>query len=71
VEATGLAPATVQLVDGADATGVPVSPPYVLAAGGRVFAHFGGHLLTARIGLFVSVTAGSVSGTVYAADKTP
>lgn len=70
-ESTGAAGATVQLFDGGDATGVPLSPPYILGNGGRVFVQFGGHLLTARSGLFVAVTAGSVQGVVYAADKTP
>lgn len=69
VEATGLATATVQLIDGNDATGQPISPTYVLAANAGLSRFLGGHLLAVRSGVFLRVTAGSASATIYAADR--
>ena len=68
-EATGAAPCTVQLVDGQDNGGVPVSPIFTLAAGAARSVMFGGHLLTLRSGCFLRVTNGSAQAVAYLADK--
>lgn len=66
-EATGAGVATYQMIDGNDANGVPVGPVVTLAANAVREIMFGGHLLSIRTGLFVKVTAGSVTGCLYAA----
>lgn len=67
-ESTGAAAAAVQLVDGGDANGVPLAT-INLAIGQTVQGFLGGHLLVCQTGLFVRVTAGSVVGDIYAADR--
>lgn len=68
-EASGAGTATFQLIDGNDGNGVPMGPIVTLPANGLQAVMLGGHLLTVRTGLFVKVTAGTVTGAVYAADK--
>lgn len=67
-ESTGAAVASFQLVDGNDANGVPIATVN-LAAGGTSSVMLGGHLLVCQTGLFVRVTAGSVVGSAFIADR--
>jgi hypothetical protein len=67
-ESTGAAAATVQLVDGNDANGIPIATVN-LAQGQTSPVMLGGHLLVCQTGLFVRVTAGSILGSVFAADR--
>lgn len=68
-ESTGAAAATVQVFDGGNTGGIPLTGPIVLAANGADRLMFGGHLLAVQNGLFVAVLAGSVSGVMYLADR--
>lgn len=67
-ESTGAAVASVQLVDGNDANGVPIATVN-LPAGATSAVMFGGHLLVCQTGLVVRVTAGAIIGSVFAADR--
>lgn len=67
-ETTGAAGATVDLIDGADAGGVPIAQ-LGIGAGLSTSTSMGGHLLVIRNGLFVNVLAGAITGVLWFADR--
>lgn len=68
LETTGTASAQLSVYDGHDDGGVPVAQ-VPLSAGQGTRDFFGGHYLSIKVGLFVIADSGSVSGTLYLADR--
>lgn len=70
VETTGLAPATVQLLDGVDSGGVG-GIEIALSTGQSATENTGGWCLRFSRGVFLNVITGSVRGSVWVADLPP
>lgn len=68
-ETTGTAAAAFDLIDGGDANGVIIAS-VTLQPNESIRDDVGGHMLTVRSGLFIAVTAGTVRGAVWIADRT-